>query len=612
MSGAVKSIIKEGNSVNEKGNSMNKKENSMNKAGKSKSEAVKSMNKEGKSISEAGKKEKSKYGLGWIFRQTKGTRVYVVLFTIMVLIATALEVSFAFFLKGFIDIAMGESSASLLNVGLLSLVVLAVCGLVLMLSSVVAKYIYGKTERKLRTGLLSTILTRRLVDISKQHTGEMMTKLTVDVQAVSDCVPNIVRNFVGGAASLLIAVVSMFLLDWRLALILLILTPILMLVLGVLTPFITKVSEKDKENDESNRSMIQEYLSRIMLIKAYFMQEKTVKNVRDNYQAKLRSGMKLGMWEGLTMFSGMLMGFSMFLIAIGVGAYFVMQGQTTFGNLVAIIQLLNYVVTPVARFAETISLVSQAKASSERIGTIIDLPADDLTDRAPLIHADELIAEDINFSYDIEDEESNTILEDIHVSFKKGMVVGLVGKSGSGKSTLLKLLIGLYEPDQGRVSLKHNEGILSGEEIMPQVAYVPPVDYLFSGTVKDNIIMSEEKPKLEAMEKAASDANILDFIQSLPEGFDTVIGESGGTVSSGQAQRIAIARAIYKKSPILVFDEPTANLDADSIEKFQSVIKHLSEEKICIVVTHDESTMSICDKVYSLDEGSVSIKEAVA
>jgi len=379
-----------------------------------------------------------------------------------------------------------------------------------------------------------------------------------------------------------------------------------MLILGIMTPFISKASAIDKENDESNRSMMQEYLSRIMLIKTYFMQPKTVKNVKDNYAAKLRSGMKLGMWEGLATFSGMLMGFSMFLVAIGVGAYFVMQGQTTFGNLVAIVQLLNYVVNPIGRFAETISQVSQAKASSGRIGTIIDLPADDLIEKVPSISADELIAENIHFSYDTEDEESNVILKDIHVNFEKGMVSGIVGKSGSGKSTLLKLLIGLYEPNNGNISLNHMHGTLSGEEIMPQVAYVPPVDYLFSGTVKDNIVMSEEEPRIEDMEKAAHDANILEFIQSLPQGFDTVIGESGGTVSSGQAQRIAIARAIYKGSPVLVFDEPTANLDADSIEKFQSVIKQISEEKICIVVTHDTSTMNACDSILELEGGRVS------
>jgi len=245
---------------------------------------------------------------------------------------------------------------------------------------------------------------------------------------------------------------------------------------------------------------------------------------------------------------------------------------------------------PVARFAETISLISQAKASSERIGTIIDLPEDDNVCMSPLTDAKKLVAENVSFAYDSddeEDEESDVVLKEIDAEFSKGIITGLVGKSGSGKSTLLKLIIGLYAPNQGNISLIHDDGSYNGEAIMPHVAYVPPVDYLFSGTVLDNIIMSQDKPNMEEVEQVARDANILDFVESLPHGLNTVIGESGGTVSSGQAQRTAIARAISKKSSILVFDEPTANLAADSIEKFQSTIKRLAKDKICIVVTHD-------------------------
>jgi len=550
-----------------------------------------------------------KYGLGWIFGHIKGTRRYIALFAVVILIATGLEMSIAFFLKAFVDIALGESSASILSVGLIAAAVMAGAGIMLMIGSVLSKFIYGRTERKLRTGLLDVIFTRKMQDISKEHTGDLLTKLTLDTQAVSEIYPSIVRNIVGSIVSILIAVVSMLILDWRIALIVLGMAPVLMFAMGVLTPFIEKASVKDKENDENNRSMMQEYLSRIMLIKTYFMQAKAIARVRENYAKKLRSGMRVGFWEGLTMFAGLFVGISMFLTILGVGAYFVLREETSFGNLVAIVQLLNYVVNPMARVAETISLISQAKASAGRIGTIIDLPMDEAITKAPSIDADELIAEDISFSYDSGDEEYeevNIVLKNIHIKFDKGMVSGIVGKSGSGKSTLLKLLIGLYEPNEGNVSLNHKHGTLGSKEIMPQVAYVPPVDYLFSGTVADNIIMSDNEPCIEEMKKAAQGANILEFIESLPMGFDTVIGESGGTVSSGQAQRIAIARAIYKGSPVLVFDEPTANLDADSIEKFQSTIKQISKEKICIVVTHDTSTMEACDTVLELEGGCVS------
>jgi len=313
--------------------------------------------------------------------------------------------------------------------------------------------------------------------------------------------------------------------------------------------------------------------------------------------------MKVGKWEGLTVFSGQLMGFSMFLVALGVGAYFVMRGETTFGNLIAIVQLLNYIVMPVAGIAAAIAQIGQAKASAGRIGSIIELPTDKEVSAIEPVDAVELIVENVKFSYDKEEE--NAVLESINAVFPKGKVTGLAGKSGSGKSTLLKLVIGLYAPSQGRVTLRHTFGVLEGEDVITQVAYVPPVDYLFSGTVAENIIMSEAEPRIEDMRVAAFGANILDFIESLPDRFDTIIGESGGTVSSGQAQRIAIARAIYKRSPIVVFDEPTANLDADSIEKFHSAVKALAKDKICIVVTHDASTMTVCDKVYVLEDGCI-------
>jgi ABC-type multidrug transport system fused ATPase/permease subunit len=171
---------------------------------------------------------------------------------------------------------MGESNSTLLNVGLLAGGVLAVAGLFFMINSVLSKYIYGKTERSLRSKLLSVIFSRRMVDISKQHTGELLTKLTLDSQAVSEITPTIISNMVGGVAAALIAAISMFVLDWRLALIVVGLTPVLMIAMGLLTPFIEKASAKDKKNDEANRTLMQENLSRIMLIKTYFLQPKTI------------------------------------------------------------------------------------------------------------------------------------------------------------------------------------------------------------------------------------------------------------------------------------------------------------------------------------------------
>jgi len=538
--------------------------------------------------------------------------VQLFIFTLLAMGGAGVSIAVAFFLRHFVNIATGVPDDSLirsivgdslLRTGLLSTAVIAGGGIITIAMSILGQYIFGKTERNLRSELMDVIMSRRMLDISGQHTGELLTKLTVDTQAVSNCFINISQSMIGGAASAVGAIVAIFFIDWRMALIMLGLAPVLMLVMGVFSPFMEKASKVDVGNEEINRSLMQENLSRIMLVKTYFMRSKVNAKIKKEYANKLKSGLNLGKWTGLVTFSGELVGWGMFMVAIGVGSFFVMRGDTTIGNLIGMVQLLNYVVGPVAGFAGAVALVAQAKASASRIGEICELPADE--ERVKLakpVDAVELVADGVSFNYS---DDGENILENISAVFKKGDVTGIVGKSGSGKSTLLKLLIGLYTPQHGKIELKHFDGVLGSEEIMPQIAYVPPVDYLFSASVLENIIMSESEARMDDIKIAAADANILDFIEALPDKFETQIGEGGGGVSSGQAQRLAIARAIYKKSPVIVFDEPTANLDVESIEKFQETVKAIAQDKICIIVTHDVSTIGVCDKIYIIEDGGM-------
>lgn len=476
-----------------------------------------------------------------------------------------------------------------------------------MFNSVLAQSIQRKIEKNLGIELMSIIISRRMIDISKQHTGELLTKMTIDIQAVSKCFVNISKDIIGSAFMASLSIIGLFYLNWKMAIIMLVLLPLTMLIIGVFNPRIKNASDNDKKNEEIIRSNIQENLNRIMLIKTYFMQQKIIDKIKLIYTDKIKCGKSLGVWEGLISFSGILLANVMFMAALGVGAYFVLRGETTVGSLIAIVQLLNFIVEPVSTIINSISQISQAIASANRIGTIYELPSDKDIKMIHPVDAIELSARSISFTYDTLDggDSAGSFLEKISASFQRGAITGIVGKSGSGKSTLLKILIGLYSPHKGSVELKHTNGVLNGEELLTQVAYVPPADYLFTGTIVDNIVMSDTEPCFDDIKNASIDAGIFDFIESLPYRFDSTVGESGGTVSSGQAQRIAIARAIYKKSPIIVFDEPTANLDVEATAKFHSTIKRLAKDKICIIVTHDTSTMAICDKVYVLENSNI-------
>jgi ABC-type bacteriocin/lantibiotic exporter with double-glycine peptidase domain len=545
--------------------------------------------------------EQKRYGFSWIYKKTKGCRSWLIIYTMLVLCMPMIQLSFAFFMKLFIDIATGKSNMSLLRVGLYSIASIIIGGIVMMIHSILVKWIYGKMECRLRMELMNVIFSRRLIALSKQHTGELLTKLTVDIQAVSMCFPTLIDTIVGGAASALFAAAALFFLNGKIAILLLTLTPLLMFLMGALTPHIQKMSAIDKENEERNRSYLGENLSRILLIKTYAMQEKILERSKTIYQKKLKSSITLGMWEGLALFAGALSGNIMSLVTLGLGAYFVLSGETTVGSLIMIVQLLNYIVNPVAKFPVAIAGVGQAVSSAERIGQIYELPGEKKNHKSSSVNGKELVIKNLSFSYD--DEASCDLLHNLNLTFAKGEVTGIVGQSGSGKSTLLKLLSGLYEPKNGTIELRTEQGTIGGEQLTEQVAYVPPDNYLFSGTILENIMMSEQKPQIEKINLAASDANILEFIKSLPDGFDTLIGESGNTLSSGQAQRIAIARAVYINRPVIIFDEPTANLDADSIEKFHAAVHKLALNNICIIVTHDISTISACDRIYLLDNG---------
>lgn len=540
----------------------------------------------------------NKYGIKWIMAHTRKCRPQMIVYAFLVLCMPIIQLLFAYFMKMFIDIATGNSDNSLVNAALYSIAAIIAGGIVTMINSVLAKFIYGTTEREIRTELMRVITTRKLLDISKQHSGELMTKLTADVQTVSSCYSIISENIIGGLASALFAATALFFLNWKIAIILLILTPLMMFLMGALTPKIQKISVIDKTNDEVNRNIMQENLNRLTLIKAYSMQKTTVDKVEQTYKDKLKSGMRLGVLEGFAAFLGALSGNVMSLVTLGLGSYFVLTGETTVGSLIMIVQLLNYIVTPIAKFPAAVAQIGQASASAERIGSIYELP-EETASISKLSKPSELIAENLCFSYLPQED----ILTGINLSFHKGEVTGIVGKSGSGKSTLLKLLMGLYSPTDGNVKLKCGTETFSGEDIISQVAYVPPEDYLFSGTIAENIIMSDNKCDNNKLNTAAAGANISDYIRSLADGFNSVLGEGGNTVSSGQAQRIAIARAIYKDSGVFIFDEPTANLDQASVEMFKSTVKKLAHDNICIIVTHDPSTVEICDKVYTLENG---------
>ena len=283
----------------------------------------------------------------WIWQQTRTSRGLMILMALASLGITALQLLVAVVLQLFTNIAAGEPGAP--DIGTVALLFL--CGIVLegilsMGQSVSKKLTYSRTERSLRLAMTERIIKGKLIEVQKIHSGELLTRLTKDAEGVANCIPNLITNLVNGLLLSVGALVMMFLLSWKLSLMIIIAIPLLLLIVGAFSPLLEKWTKADKENDEINRSQMQDALSSIPLLKVFRAGRVACAKVESSYQAKYHSAKRLSIIDGLFNFANNIVGMAAFMLVLGYGAYLVTQGEFTIGGMIAMVQLLNHIVWP--------------------------------------------------------------------------------------------------------------------------------------------------------------------------------------------------------------------------------------------------------------------------
>lgn len=536
--------------------------------------------------------------LKWILKRTKGAYKYLIFLAVSSVLISVSNVLFAIVLKEFVDNAINGSIERIFQLIIASAVIVILEGISYVLTSYSMKNIQAKTEYNFRNEMISAVIHADYAGIEKYNSGEILNMFTNDINSVSTLIPEIANNIVGQALQAVTASVALFCISWKMGLILFISVPVLIILVNSISPYVQKANAELKENEDKIISFIQERTRRIPLIKAYRYYEKPVAKLSDMQNSKSKNYIKLGILEGLVYFSNGMMSVIIFLICIGVGSYFAIKGAYSVGALITMVQLLNFIIGPLNSISPALNNISNSYASAERIDKIINLEQE--TDAEPKnkrIKIKEINIERLSFSYG-----STNVFTDFSCSIPANKIIGITGKSGRGKTTLLKLLLGFYMPDSGDISaVTEDNQILAIKDVRSVISYVPNNDILFSDTITENIVMNEEANSIR-LNNVCRQANILDFIEALPDKFDTVISEYGGNLSSGQAQRIGIARAIYNEgTQIILLDEPTSNLDAESVNALKRELKNLSKEKTCIVVSHDDSLMDIFDMILDLD-----------
>ncbi len=535
---------------------------------------------------------KNNQSLNWILKNSKPHVLKLIALTVIGCLMSVLSIMFALVSKDVIDAATGVNDKIFSN-EVIKLVIFLVIQLIFQsVLAVVYNMTVGKIKMTLKSNLFDTILKKDWLSINKYHTGELSTRLTSDINIIADSITDIVPSFLTLSTSIVLGIVTLYKLEPTFALICLCVGPVIIIAARFYRKKFKALHKEYQETDGITRSFMQDSLKSTLVIKS-FQNEGKIISILNNLQLK---NFKISVKRNnVSILANILFYISVnagYYLAIAWGAYRISTDAISFGTLTAMLNLIGDAVTPFKSISSLFPKFYQTLASAERIMEVEDLPDDEsenetLTDFS---NFESININNVDFSYN---EEVN-VLKDFSLRINKGDFVAINGRSGIGKSTLLKLMLGIIKPQNGNLTAYiNNEEIIIDKSTRGLFSYVPQGNMILTGTIKENIAFMTDNIDEKRIKESAKIAEIWDVIKDLPNGLDTKLGEDGMGLSEGQIQRLAIARAIYHGSKILLFDEATSALDKTTELRILSNIRALND-KTLIIVSHREEVLKFC------------------
>jgi subfamily B ATP-binding cassette protein MsbA len=509
-------------------------------------------------------------------------------------------------LAGFIASSFGADKFAMLNLAVAAVVVVAVAGAV---SHYTEKYLTTKVGQEVMCDLRRTVYHHiqrlSLSFYDRSRVGDLISRVTVDIDAIQDFVSSALLGIVVDALKLAGMVALMFYLNWRFTLIALLVAPVLFVEVYSLTRRIKSAVRDLRKKESEIVSVVEESLSSIRVVKAFAREDYEEKRLDRESRASMEMALRA------RSIKARLSPVVEVIVAIGTaivlwyGAHLALAGELTMGALVVFLLYLGKLYKPMRDLSKMADVVSKAMVGAERIKEVIqtEREARDLPGARPAHKfKGEVTFDRVTFGY----EDEHPVLKDVSLTIKPGQFVALVGPTGGGKSTLAGLIPRFYDPQSGRVKIDGTDvRNFKVKSLRQQISFVLQETLLFHAPVWQNIAYGKPDATREEIIRAAKLANADEFIERMPQGYDTVIGERGATLSGGQRQRIAIARAIIRDSPILILDEPSSGLDAASEELVFEALGRLTQDKTAIVIAHRLTTVRKADAIFVLQDGIV-------
>lgn len=509
-------------------------------------------------------------------------------------------------LRALVDSVFVSREQGQLNRLILSLLALFLLQAVLtFIQSYLLTFVAQRVTVDLRRAIYDRMVGLPLRFLSERRVGELVSRVTNDITVIQAMLTETPIHLLREMITLGGGIVLMLLMNWQLTALVFVLVPLIIGVSALFGRRLQRLSTAVQDRLADATAVLEETLAGVRVVKSFVQEESERRRFGRYVEAGFGTAMERTRLRAAFMALLSFLGLGFTLLLLWFGGRQVLAGEMTPGEIVAFLVYLMLVSGPMATMAGLYSQVREAMGAARRVLELMQAEPEPLDD----VQAPELLPVkglvrfvDVHFSYN----GVEPVLQEIDLEVKPGEVIALVGHSGVGKTTLVNLLLRFYDPTAGHIEIDgHDTRRVRLRSLREQIGLVPQDIFLFGGTVRENIAYGKPEASDEEIVAVARAAYAEEFIVNLPDGYDTVIGERGVKLSSGQRQRLAIAQALLKDPRILILDEPTSSLDAETEHEVQMALERLMRGRTTFIIAHRLATVQRADRIVVLEGGKI-------
>ncbi len=502
-----------------------------------------------------------------------------------------------------IDIIAGTEDGYLPRALLLMLTVYILYGLTTLGQSLLSAHLSQRTMKRMREDLFDKIIDLPVRYLDTHSYGDVMSRMTNDIENISNTISQSLTSLFAGVLTVIGTVAAMAWYCWQLTLIACVTVVMTLIATRLLSSRIRKYSRLRQSYLGELNGTVEEIVSEYRTVVSYNHQEATVEEFEKTADDLTRAGIAADSLGGIMGPIMNCIGNIGFVLVAAFGGYFALHGIISVGVISAFIVYARQFSRPIEQIAQVYGQLQTAVAGAERVFAVMDADKEDTSGTLDLADTKGNVTfEHVNFSY----EPGHQVLHDFSLTIPSGKKVALVGATGSGKTTVVNLLMRFYRPDSGRICIDGKDiWDIPSDELRHNISIVLQDTVLFTDTVRNNLKYFNENADEDKLVKAADMGHCLDMIDSMPDGFDTMLTESGSNISQGQRQLLAIARSFAADPAILILDEATSSVDTRTEKNIQDAMVSIMQDRTSIIIAHRLSTIRDADLIIVMDQGRI-------